>query len=32
MLIKFSDVILFVAIMYTTEIICIMCACMFYLE
>lgn len=32
MLIKVSDVILFVAIMYTTEMICIMCACVYYLE
>lgn len=32
MLIKISDVILFVAIMYTTEIICITCACVFCLE
>lgn len=32
MLIKVSDVILFVAIMYTAEMICIMCACVYYLE
>lgn len=32
MLIKVSDVILFVAIMYTTEIICIICTCVYCLE